>query len=571
MEHLHFHRFLIGFRPSYNACLNRSLPVFHPLLVFCTTLVLCQCGSPQPPVCHRVPLVSRASSEKILESAHTNWKILANPRLKREWPKAQEAYNAAVEILFDQLRCGSGQWSERAEKIGTSLAQPTSKEQDVTLTDALFPATSVKINRKDRYQTTPGFGIPAVSWKVTSHVGQPRQKYLPPNGEPWPVTVFLDFKAPTPEWRFALRWVSDDALVDQTPHKLAADWTAPIDFFWHMCDLDDLRIQNALLPDRLTEETGLYFLQPYNPDKIPVVMVHGLASSPDVFREIINDLAPQPWFRERYQIWLYNYPTGIPWLYNAMRFRQIMGDAGNDARALGDDSKLKKMVILTHSMGGLLARAAVSDPGAEMYNAHFTTPFDQLKVGDEAKTLIREGMLYQPLTDPKRIVFMAVPHKGSPLASLRGTRFLSNLIRLPKTLTVGLLDVAVNSINDGIDSASSGESIPKPTSISTLSPSSRSFEGLARMPLPTKIAFHSIIGDKGRNDTPDSSDGVVPYWSSHIESVESECIVSSDHTVPFNPEASAEVSRILRLHLKKEGLLNTPAAASGKIAKPAPR
>ena len=79
-----------------------------------------------------------------------------------------------------------------------------------------------------------------------------------------------------------------------------------------MCELDDLKIQNVILPDRYMEETGIYFVQPYDPDKIPLVFVHGLVSSPDAFKNMINELAPEPWFRQNYQIWLYNYPTGNP-------------------------------------------------------------------------------------------------------------------------------------------------------------------------------------------------------------------------------------------------------------------
>lgn len=523
------------------------------LLLATSIIVLCQCGAPQPPTCNSLPIGSRFSTEETMETARSNWKILANPRLKQDWPTARKAYNDAVAILFDKVRCGGGDWTERAEKIGTSIAAPSPVEQDLAQTDALFPSKSVRINRRDRYQATTGLGIPAISWKATSPVGVERKKYLPPNGEPRPITVFLDFSDSIPQWRFPLRWVEEDALVGNTRHLLSADWTAPIDFFWYMCDLDDLRIRNALLPNRLAEETGLYFIQPYNPEKIPIVMVHGLASSPDVYREIINDLAPEPWFRERYQVWLYNYPTGIPWLYNSMKFRQLMGEAGNYARARGDDTNLKKMVVLTHSMGGLVARAAVTDPRTAMYDAHFSISLDQLNVRAETKTLIQEGMLYEPFTDVKRMVFMAVPHRGSPMASFRGTRFLSNLIRLPKTLTVELLDVAVNSINDSIDTATAGENVPKPTSLSTLNPNSRSFKGLAAMPLPSNITFHSILGDKGHGDSPDSSDGVVPYWSSHVEPVESELIIPSNHTVPFHPQASDEIRRILLLHLREEG------------------
>jgi hypothetical protein len=338
-----------------------------------------------------------------------------------------------------------------------------------------------------------------------------------------------------------------------------------------MCELDELRIQNVLIPERFTEETGLYFLQPYDPNKIPIVMVHGLVSSPDAYRDILNDLSPEPWFREHYQVWLYNYPTGTPWLYNAMRFRQIMGEAGKYVRSKGDDSTLKKMVILSHSMGGLLTRTAVTDPGTKLYEAHFKRPFAQLEpmLNPEARELIREGLLYKPLTDPKRVVFMAVPHRGSPMANFRGTAFISNLIRLPKTLTIGLLDATVKSLSDSLEGNVAVDKVRPPTSISSLSPSSSGFRGMNQLPLPKDITFHSIIGDKAHGDTPNSSDGVVPYWSSHIEPVKSELIIPSNHSVPNHPQGTAEVWRILFLHLKEENMLRPDESSQPRVARKA--
>jgi pimeloyl-ACP methyl ester carboxylesterase len=524
-----------------------------PLAVF----VLCQCGSPQPPVCRFVPFASRGAVEPVMETARRNWDILADPGKKEEWPAAEAEYNRAVGILFDRFRCGGGDWTSRAADLGTAISQPHKLNEDLAKADALFPASEVRIRRKDRHRETPGLGIPAVAWKATSPVGQPRPQFHPPNGQPRNVTVLLDFSTPTPQWHFPKRWVQENHTVGANSHFLAADWTAPIDFFWHMCDLDDLRFQNALIPERFTEETGLYFLQGYDPNKIPVVMVHGLASSPDAYRDILNDLSPEPWFRENYQVWLYNYPTGTPWLYNAMRFRQIMGEAGNHVRSKGDDRMLKKTVILTHSMGGLLARTAVTDPGTKLYDAHFKAPFAKLAptLKPEAQELIREGLLYKPLTDPKRVVFMAVPHRGSPMANFRGTALLSNLIRLPKTLTIGLLDATAKSLGDSLGDKVAEEKIRPPTALSSLSPKSGGFQGLNQLPLPQGITFHSIMGDNGQGDTPTSSDGVVPYWSSRVEPVESEIIIDSNHSVPNHPEAAAEVRRILFLHLKEEGML----------------
>ncbi len=548
------------------------------LLFLLPVIFLCNCGAPQPPTCRFLPFASRGPSTELLETARRNWEILADPAKKGQWPAAEADYDMAVGVLFDKLRCGGGDWASRAAAIGTRLSEPNRFNEDLAKVDALFPASKVKIRTRERYNYTPGLGIPAVAWTATSPVGVPRPRFHPPNGQPRNLTAVLDFSTPIPKWCFPKRWVTDDYKVGKNTRQLAADWTAPIDFFWYMCDLDDLRIQNVIIPDRFTEETGLYFLEPYNPGKIPVVMVHGLVSSPDAYRDILNDLSPEPWFREHYQVWLYNYPTGTPWLYNAMRFRQIMGEASNYARSKGDDTNLRKMVILSHSMGGLLTRAAVADPGTKLYDTHFKTPYPELKtmLNPEARELVEEGLLYEPLTDPKRIVFMAVPHRGSPMANFRGTVLLSNLIRLPKKLTIGLVDATAKSIdNSSIGDTTEGtnavEAIRPPTSISSLSPKSKGFEGLNKLPLPKKITFHSIMGDKGHGDTPHSSDGVVPYWSSQVKPVASELIVPSNHSVPANPEAAAEIRRILFLHLKEENMLGPRDRVRARVALAAPK
>jgi hypothetical protein len=63
--------------------------------------------------------------------------------------------------------------------------------------------------------------------------------------------------------------------------------------------------------------------------------------------------------------------------------------------------------------------------------------------------------------------------------------------------------------------------------------------------------FHSIIGNR---DLPgpliDSSDGIVPYWSSHRDRAQSEVIVPGLHGLVNYPQTITELKRILHLHLK---------------------
>jgi hypothetical protein len=86
--------------------------------------------------------------------------------------------------------------------------------------------------------------------------------------------------------------------------------------------------------------------------------------------------------------------------------------------------------------------------------------------------------------------------------------------------------------------------------VDTLAPTNRFVIAINKIPITPGIPYHTIMGDRGRGDAPNSSDGIVPYWSSHMEGAESELIVPSAHPAHQNPEAIAEVRRILMLNLE---------------------
>ncbi len=523
-------------------------PILRLLIWPLAAVLLCQCGVPAPPTCRRLPVASRGAAASLLEEARASWAVLADGRRRDDWPLARKRYNHAVARLFDRLRCGADDWQVRSTAMGTRIAAAGPVHADIGKLDALFPASQVDARVVRSRKTADGVGVPLVGWIKTAPVGRRRDRFLLPNGLPYNISAMLAFdgKGP-PEWRFIKRWNHDEVRIGGASHPLAADWTAPNAFFWRMCELDNLKLQNVLVPDRFIEESGVYFITPYDPEKIPLVFVHGLVSSPDAFKNMINELIPEPWFRERYQIWLYNYPTGNPWIYSSMRFRELMREACGHARARGHDRNLNRMVVVAHSMGGLLTRSSVTDPGNGFYDTHFKVPLDDTPFTRETRGFIRDVVLYEPLEEPERVVFLAVPHRGSPLANAGPALWISKFIRLPKILTVELLDNTLEGVGDVLRGGDPSQRMP--TSINSLSPSNPATRALDRLGLPRDITFHSVIGDRGRGDTPASSDGVVPYWSSHVSPVASEKIVPSNHGVPDCPQAALELKRILRLHL----------------------
>jgi pimeloyl-ACP methyl ester carboxylesterase len=515
------------------------------LSLIIAVMMLAHCGAPTPPQCISIPRSSRQPAPQLIAEAHAAWNLLENSSRRAEWPAAQARYNIAVGKLFDQLRCPARPWAVAAAAMGTQLAPREPKDARLDAIQVMFPARTVDTDSLGPRKVTPGLGLPIVGWCDQSiEGGERRAIFAPPTGQPFNVTALLRFdRGAVPSWQFCAPLQKAETTLGSRSVRLSADWSAGHAFYWKMCLLDDLTIQNVLLPERFQDETGLYFGQPYDPERIPVVFVHGVNSSPATFKEMVNELAGQEWFRKKYQVWYFNYPTGNPWIVTSAAFRGFMSQAKTYANAHGDHGNIDRTIIVAHSMGGLVTRSTLCDPKQCFYNAYFKKPFDQLKLDPRGRALIQNGLLYKPVDYPARAIFLAVPHQGSPLAARYIFSWLSNLIKLPKRLTVNLVDITLR--NAGAVLLANPNKLP--TAIDTLTPNDPSIRALQEMKFPKRIRLNSIIGDLGRGNSPNSTDGIVPYWSSHLEGVESEKIVPSSHSITANPQAIQEVERILLL------------------------
>jgi pimeloyl-ACP methyl ester carboxylesterase len=282
----------------------------------------------------------------------------------------------------------------------------------------------------------------------------------------------------------------------------------------------------------------LFMLRPYDPDRIPVIFVHGLISTPRMWRRVINELEADPEFRRHYQCWLYSYPTGNPPLYSALRFRQELASIERSY------PHSRPYVMVGHSMGGLVSQMQVTSLNREDWNvigkdkaAEF---FKNVKSGD----LVDQCTRFEANPQVDRVIFISTPHRGSNLALSPIAKFGAKLIALPGTLTSQIGD----SVGAGL-AVATGNAKRMPTSATELTPGDPTLVALDRRPI--KATHHSIIGDRGKNDSPHSSDGVVEYWSSHLNSAKSEKIVPGPHGSCELPETTEELLRIFHLHLKK--------------------
>jgi pimeloyl-ACP methyl ester carboxylesterase len=312
-------------------------------------------------------------------------------------------------------------------------------------------------------------------------------------------------------------------------------------------------------------KTGVYPFQPFEPDRIPVVFVHGTFSSPVWWVEMMNTLFSDRELRERCQFWFFIYNSGNPVSYSAGKLRQALTAEIQRLDPAGTNQALQQMVIIGHSQGGLLTKLTATDTGDALWRTAFKQPLDSMKVSEEKKALLRQNFFYEPLPFVRRVVFISTPHRGSHLA----TSFVRNLARRFMTLPVEVVDLSKTMLQ--LDEASRLPSSvwrTVPTSLDSMSPKSEWLLALADKPVATNITAHSIIAIKNDDQPPDGGDGVVRYVSAHVPYTESEYIVRSGHSCQDKPSTIEEVRRILLEHLAdatrtSETARTTPASPPG--------
>ena len=414
-----------------------------------------------------------------------------------------------------------------------------------------------------------GLGVPLIGVRRSRKDPEGAERFYPPEMA-FPLTAFIvppsklrpdDPADPDHPRELTLELI--DPLRTRTVGVPAmpteSDLTTPLAYMWSRSDLDRYRWSGLLRPGPAAGRAGLMLIRPYEPGKIPVVMVHGLASSPLAWVAMVNDLLRDPRVQERYQFMLYMYPTGIPIPIAAAGLRDTLAQAGQTFRMADGsaDPAFSKMVLLGHSMGGLLSHSMAVNSDQKFWELNTYVPIDAIKGPPEVIDELKRYMFFQAQPFVRRVVFLATPHKGSELSRGVVGRVSSNLINAP------------DHVNDllGRLVRENPEAFPKrfrklPTSIEALDVDSPYLQALLAMKPGKDVTFHSIIGSLRPEGKANTTDGVVPYRSSHFEGAESEVIVQSDHGVQNNIYAIMEVHRILLEHI---GMAPQVAAEAAKV------
>lgn len=462
-------------------------------------------------------------------------------------PADLTAYNAALAAVLREARA-AGQLDPRCKIVIGDRAVPTGYRCFVWRPDEFNEVrfreeVPVDANRA-RSRIRPGLGVPLVVLRRPK--GDVSDHFFAPDGHPFAATAVLHFGATGP----AVLAFYDPVRVEDVPVgvrrvPLAADPDAPFDEMARREDVIGYRLTGVLKPARLLPLTGIYGVEPYQPGKIPVVLVHGLGSSPTSWVDMVGDLRATPGFTDRFQVWLFAYPSGASMLRGAAELRASLRAAvvGFDPECR--DPALRRMVLVGHSLGGILSKLQVSSSGDDLEEAVFRRSFEAMRGPTEAKEFFARQLYFEAQPFVTRVIYIGAPHCGASLPFTLGGWVAGRVIHEePEALA------AYRQLRRDNPFAVRIRFRELPNSIDLLEHDHPLLLAVRDLPYAPWVTRHEVAGIGRRLPALHHGDNVVPLKSSRERGVASSLLVTEGHQgLLRHPDTVAEVQRILAVHL----------------------
>jgi pimeloyl-ACP methyl ester carboxylesterase len=295
-------------------------------------------------------------------------------------------------------------------------------------------------------------------------------------------------------------------------------------------------------PGGAAASARLNLLEPYQPGKIPVVLIHGLYADPLSWSDMVNDLQATPGFADRHQLWLFRYPTGQGFLQSAAALRRELRAAVLKLDPERHDPALQQIVLVGHSMGGLIAKLQVTHSEERIWSQIANRPLEEIHTTESTRALLAEICYFDPSPDIARVIFIASPHRGSLCSSALIGQGASLLVK-PSEQQEAMHQQLIRD-NPEVFHPEMQQRLP--TSVDLLMPKSPLLAVMQCMRIAPGVDLHNMVGVSHPVSLDGPSDGIVSARSAFHPGCRSMVTINSPHAqIHRTQAASGEVLRIL--------------------------
>jgi hypothetical protein len=470
---------------------------------------------------------------------------------------AREVHNRALtrclRLARTRASAGRSDWPSRLAGAGIVPAA-TVPEWMALGFDSLQPTDDFAFNQPRPIVRSDGLGVPLIAQRRLEDNELTAWKPYGPRHVVFAATAVIRPRGPIAGWRDQpVDLVLYDPLREQVVNlggqalPLAYNLTSPLVRRLAQGPFRNYEYLGMVDLEFYASEAGAYAIDPYQPGKVPVVMVQGLWSSPRIWVPMLNALRANPALRASYQFWIVLYPSGAPLPMAALSLRRSLREIRRRFDPQGIDRALDQMVILGKSTGGLATRMLAEPSGEALWNAVFTRPIDQVRASPALVDELGAMFFFEPEPYLRRVIFMATAHRGAKKASQPVVQLGIEHIHRNHSLrrTWAELELA-----NGPDLFQPPYRDRAPSIFDGMEAENRLLMAIDAQSIAPSVVYHSIIANIRRFAPPEKmTDGLVSYSSAHLDGVASEYIVAAGHSCEAKPEVIAEVRRILLIHL----------------------
>lgn len=267
-------------------------------------------------------------------------------------------------------------------------------------------------------------------------------------------------------------------------------------------ELAGVSLLGSATPKPERRPVGLYTMTPFNRDKIPVVLVHGVTSGAGGWEPMLSKLNSDSQIASNYQFWKFLYSTKNSFLLSASDLRASLSDAVNQLDPKRENPRLSHIVLIGHGIGGLLSKLQVTHSDDVLWDAVSDKPIEALAVEPDARKRMKETLYFDPQPMIGRVISIGGIDEPSLPSASGENQIGDRLKKLPRSIKDGYTRISGSEDKRLLDLKTG-----VPHSANQFSPDSPILTATGELRFAAGITVHSIISSASKIPAADLASG----------------------------------------------------------------